>query len=93
MMVSSFLRTLFFNLQHYLQVKVNIAQRGETMKYKQPDPHPLKAVIRSNYITLWQLRNMLGNQKGIDAPKLSGLLNGVEPMPKDIEKQIQDIIK
>ena len=63
------------------------------MKFQQPNPHPLKTVVRSKYITLWQLTNMLGNQKGLDPPKLSRFLNGVEPMPKEIEKQIQDIIK
>jgi hypothetical protein len=56
-----------------------------------PEPHPLKAVITNNKITLWQLRKALGGEPS--EAKLSRILNGIDNMPKNLEIKIKQLIR
>lgn len=53
--------------------------------------HPLKAEIRKRKIKLWELRVFL--KGGPSECKLSRWLNGIEEMPKSIERKIVDILE
>jgi len=54
-------------------------------------PHYLQSSIRKRQIPLWQLRLALGNS--MSEAKLSRILNGIEPMPPELEKKIKRILE
>jgi hypothetical protein len=55
-----------------------------------PVPHLLKGQLQEVGLALWQVRKALGG-----APsefKLSRYLTGIEPMPVDLEKRLQELV-
>jgi len=70
-----------------------IYSRGEKKimrrKLHFPNQHPLKKEIRERQIRLWQLRD----HTGASEPKLSRYLNGIDPMPEDLERRIKELLK
>lgn len=52
--------------------------------------HYLKTEIRKRKLRLWQIRHLLGGHPS--ESKLSRMLNGIEPMPRTIEIQINFIL-
>ena len=56
----------------------------------QHTPHPLKRRIRTQRLALWQIKQLLGG-----APSeclISRVLNGIEPMPGDVERRLTAIL-
>lgn len=54
-----------------------------------PNQHPLKRIFRRRRIKLWQLRDWTG----VSESYLSRYLNGVEPMPGNVERRLENIAK
>jgi hypothetical protein len=54
-----------------------------------PKKHPLKKEIRYRRLKLWQLRNLTG----VSESKLSRYLNGVDPMPFQLEQRLERILR
>lgn len=52
--------------------------------------HPLKHEIQNSGLTLWMVRKALGGQPS--EGKLSRLLNGIEIMPEQIERQLHQLL-
>lgn len=52
--------------------------------------HPLFQEVRRHKIPLWKLRRMLGGSPS--ECTISRMLNGIDPMPADIESGIKRII-
>ena len=53
-------------------------------------PHPLKSSILKSY-RLWQARKLLGGSPS--EGKLCRFLNGIDPMPAELEASLQDLLK
>lgn len=58
------------------------------MKIQLAIEHPFKQRLRNEKIRLWQIRHCTG----VPESSLSRYLNGIDPMPELLEKQIQDIL-
>lgn len=56
----------------------------------QPKSHPLKGEIRRLELAYWQVRSLLGGRPS--EATLSRYLNGIESMPKDVEKKLEKIL-
>jgi hypothetical protein len=54
-------------------------------------PHSLKASVRKSKISLWKLRKALGGSPSETA--LSRLLNGIDPMDKELEERIRKLLE
>ena len=52
--------------------------------------HPLKGEIRRLELAYWQVRSLLGGYP-FEAT-LSRYLNGIDPMPKDVEEKLQQVV-
>ena len=52
--------------------------------------HPLKGEIRRLELAYWQVRSLLGGHPS--EATLSRYLNGIEPMPKDIEEKLEEVV-
>jgi hypothetical protein len=52
--------------------------------------HPLKGEIRRLELAYWQVRFLLGGHPS--EATLSRYLNGVEPIPKDIEEKLEEVV-
>lgn len=53
--------------------------------------HPFKSIFRKHNVRIWQIKKMMP-----DLPSeatISRLLRGVDPMPAEIEQQLQRIIE
>ena len=61
------------------------------MPLPQAIPHPLKKEIKKKSIRLWQVRHFIENRA--TEGQLSRMLNGIVPMPDDIETIIKRRIK
>jgi len=56
----------------------------------QTRPHPLKLKIRQRQIAYWQLRKALGGRPS--EATICRMLNGIDPLPEEIEARIRDIL-
>lgn len=54
-----------------------------------PNQHPLKKEFRRRRIKLWQLRNWTG----VSESNLSRYLNRIDPMPGNVERRLEEIVK
>ena len=54
-----------------------------------PNQHYLKAEFRKRKIRLWQLRDLTG----VSECRLSRYLNGIDPMPAELEQQLWKILE
>jgi len=52
--------------------------------------HPLKAEIIKLHLQLWKIRHALGGSPSETA--LSRTLSGIDPMPKELEVKIREIV-
>ena len=53
-----------------------------------PKQSPLKKELKRQKIAYWQLREALG----LSEFKISRMLNGIEPMPQEVEQEIKRIL-
>ena len=56
----------------------------------QINPHPLKAQLLKK-LRLWQIRKMIGGSP--DEGSLSRYLNGIRPMPAEVEEKLQGLAR
>ena len=56
----------------------------------QHSPHPLKRRIKTQRLTLWQIRQLLGGSPS--EALISRALNGIEVMPDDVKKRLMAIL-
>jgi len=61
---------------------------GSNPKSNFPNEHPFKKEIRKRGIRLWQLRNLTGYSEA----RLGRFLNGIDPMPYDIERLLRTLL-
>ena len=60
------------------------------LRVPQKKSHPLKGEIRRLELALWQVKSLLGGTPS--ETSLSRYLNGVEKMPKDVEKSLEELV-
>lgn len=53
-------------------------------------PHHLKQQLQALGLSLWQIRELLGGRPS--EGKLSRYLNGIESLPKGLERQLKEIV-
>ncbi len=62
---------------------------SKPIKLPQKVEHPFKQMLKKRGIRMWQICQILGYQDSV----LSRQLNGIRPMPEDVENLIRKILE